>query len=73
MTDYSTALEAKDTTIRALAAALNTACDALSDISIVDETDGDIDEIIFFAETVNEEIIESLIAQGIDKDLLPNI
>lgn len=62
-------LRAKDKTIAALASALDKACEALENISFAES----VDEAVVLAEATNEEIMEELISQGVDKDLLPNI
>lgn len=61
--------EAKDKTTKALAAALNKACDALWSVTYAD----DLEEAMAIAETTNEEIAEELVARGVEKDFLPNV
>jgi len=69
MPEAHAALKAKDETIQALSSALDKACESLDDISFAEN----LDEAVTLAEATNEEIVEKLIAQGIDKDLLPNV
>lgn len=69
MSDAYAVLKEKDRTIQALSTALDRACDTLSDIIFVES----LEEATILAESANEEIIEQLVAQGVPKDLLPNV
>jgi len=69
MSDAYSALEEKNKIIKALSTALDRACDTLSEIIYVET----LEEATILAESANEEIIEQLIAQGVNKDLLPNV
>lgn len=69
MADAYAVLKAKDETIAALSSALDKACEALENISFAE----DLEEATILAEGTNEEIMEELVARGVDKDLLPNV
>lgn len=69
MSDVYTVIGEKDKTIKLLASALNQACQALDTISYSDT----LDEAVLFAEATTEEIMEELVAGGLDKELIPNI